>query len=84
MSSKNTHLHPEGQFYGTATVGEKGQIVIPQEARQDLNLEKGDRLLIFGMHDDMLAVVKLSHVEKITSHLSSRLEEIRKLTKHQK
>src|SRR3989344_1637301 len=55
---KNHHLHPEGQFYGTATVGEKGQIVIPQEARKNMKLKRGDRLLVFGMDNDMH---KLTH-----------------------
>lgn len=68
------HLHPKGQFYGSATVGEKGQIVIPQEARKNMKLKKGDRLLVFGMDEDMLAVAKLSHIEKITSHLSKKLK----------
>ena len=32
-------------FYGSVTVGERGQIVIPAEARQDLGVEPGDKLL---------------------------------------
>lgn len=76
---KNHRLHPEGQFYGTATVGEKGQIVIPQEARENMKLKKGDRLLIFGMDEDMLAVAKLSHIEKITSHLAKKLKIIKEV-----
>ena len=81
MSIKNPHVHPVGQFYGSATVGEKGQIVIPQEARQNMKLKKGDRLLVFGMDEDALVVAKLSHVEKITSHLSKKLNMIRKAAK---
>lgn len=76
MSMKNHHVHPEGKFYGTATVGEKGQIAIPQEARKNMKLKKGERLLIFGMDEDMLAVAKLSHIKKITSHLSKKLKMI--------
>jgi len=78
------HLQPEGQFYGTATIGEKGQIVIPQEARENMKLKKGDRLLIFGMDEDMLAVAKLSHIEKITSHLSKKLKMINEVAKRNK
>ncbi|MBI2034580.1 MAG: AbrB/MazE/SpoVT family DNA-binding domain-containing protein [Candidatus Levybacteria bacterium] len=81
---KKHHLHPEGQFYGTATVGGKGQIVIPQEARKNMRLKKGDRLLIFGMDDDMLAVARLSHIEKITSHLSEKLKVIKQASKKSK
>lgn len=84
MPMKNHHLHPEGQFYGTATVGEKGQIVIPQEARENMRLKKGDRLLVFGMDNDMLAVAKLSHIEKITSHLAKKLKMINEVAKKHK
>ncbi|MBS1716305.1 MAG: AbrB/MazE/SpoVT family DNA-binding domain-containing protein [Armatimonadetes bacterium] len=33
-------------FYGTATVGERGQIVIPAEARSDMKIVAGDKLLV--------------------------------------
>lgn len=81
---KHQHMHPEGQFYGSVTIGEKGQIVIPQEARKNMKLKKGDRLLVFGMDNDMLAVAKLSHIEKITSHLSKKLKMIRDASKNDK
>lgn len=71
-------------FYGTATIGEKGQIVIPNEARKKMKLKKGDRLLVFGAHEEMLAIVKLSQVEKIASHLSEKLKMIDEVIKHTK
>jgi AbrB family looped-hinge helix DNA binding protein len=33
-------------FYGSVTVGERGQIVIPAEARNELNIASGDKLLV--------------------------------------
>lgn len=33
-------------FYGSVTVGERGQIVIPAAARQELGYNPGDKLLI--------------------------------------
>lgn len=33
-------------FYGSVTVGERGQIVIPSEARADLGIRPGDKLLV--------------------------------------
>ncbi len=33
-------------FYGSATVGERGQIVIPAEARNELGINPGDKVLI--------------------------------------
>lgn len=34
------------KFFGTGTVGERGQIVIPAEARTELGIAPGDKLLI--------------------------------------
>ena len=35
-------------FFGAVTVGERGQIVIPAEARKRFDIEPGDKLLIMG------------------------------------
>lgn len=72
------------QFYGTTTLGEKGQIVIPAEARKAMGIKKGEKLLVFGMGCDMLAFSKLSKVEQFASHLSGRLESIREIIKKSK
>lgn len=55
--------------------------MIPQEARELMKLEKGDKLLVFGMGGDMIAFSKLSHFEKFEKHLSQKLENIRKIIK---
>ncbi len=72
------------QFYGTVTLGEKGQVVIPIEAREAMGIEKGDKLLVFGMGCDMLAFSKLSELEQFASHLSGRLDAIRSIIKRSK
>ncbi len=69
------------KFYGTTSIGEKGQVVIPAEARNAMGLEKGEKLLVFGMGPDMLVVSKLSNLEKFASHLSEKLEAIRDIIK---
>ena len=38
----------QGKYAWTATVGEKGQIVIPKQARDIFNIQPGDTLLILG------------------------------------
>ena len=37
---------PEGKYAWTATVGEKGQIVIPKQARELFGIKPGDTLLL--------------------------------------
>lgn len=35
-------------FLGASTVGERGQVVIPAEARRELAIATGDKILFFG------------------------------------
>jgi AbrB family looped-hinge helix DNA binding protein len=37
-------------FYGSTTVGERGQIVLPIKLRKDLDINKGDKLLVMIDH----------------------------------
>ncbi|HEY75396.1 MAG TPA: AbrB/MazE/SpoVT family DNA-binding domain-containing protein [Thermoflexia bacterium] len=37
-----------GRFYGAVTVSDRGQVVIPAEARRDLGIEVGEKLLVVG------------------------------------
>lgn len=39
---------PEGKYAWTVKVGEKGQFVIPKEAREVFNINPGDTLLVLG------------------------------------
>ena len=39
---------PKGKYAWTATVGEKGQIVIPKQAREVFGIRPGDTLLLLG------------------------------------
>ena len=46
------------RVFGTAKVGERGQIVIPQEARRFFGISPGDTLLILGNDSSGLVVTK--------------------------
>lgn len=47
---------PKGKYAWTATVGEKGQIVIPKQAREIFEIKPGDTLLILGDEDRGIAI----------------------------
>ena len=47
---------PEGKYAWTATVGEKGQIVIPKQARDIFGIKPGDTLLLLGDVDRRIAI----------------------------
>lgn len=49
---------PKGKYVWTAKVGEKGQIVIPKEAREVFGISPGDTLLLLGDVNQGLAIVK--------------------------
>lgn len=50
---------PKGKFiFGVATVGERGQIVIPAKARRVFHIKSGDSLMVLGDIKQGLALVK--------------------------
>ena len=50
---------PDGKhIFGTVKVGERGQIVIPKEAREIFKIKPGDTLLVLGDEKQGIAIVK--------------------------
>ena len=47
---------PNGKYAWTVTVGEKGQIVIPKQARQVFGIQPGDTLVMLGDVNRGLAI----------------------------
>ena len=45
-------------IFGTVKVGERGQIVIPKEARDKFSIDPGDSLLVLGDENKGIAIVK--------------------------
>ena len=49
---------PQGRYvFGTVTVGDKGQIVIPVKARRIFNIKPGDDLMVLGADNQGLALM---------------------------
>lgn len=45
----NLPIPPKGKYiFGIATVGDKGQVVIPARARRHFDIKVGDRLVVLG------------------------------------
>ncbi len=64
-------------FYGAATVGERGQIVIPVEARKRYGIETGDKILIMGApHDRGLMLIKIEAMREFMTTILSDLQEM--------
>ena len=60
------HMAPK--FYGATTVGERGQIVIPAEARRDFNIKPADKLIVLGSHNQ--GGLMITKAEALTQFLS--------------
>ena len=58
---------PEGKYAWSVTVGTKGQIVIPKEARELFGIEPGDTLLVLADRERGLAIPPRSAFDKFTS-----------------
>ena len=37
-----------GKFYGSTVMGERGQVVIPAEAREEIGIKPGEKLIVLG------------------------------------
>ncbi len=50
---------PKGKhIFGTVRVGEKGQIVIPKDARKMFDIQPGDSLVVLGDEGNGIAIMK--------------------------
>jgi len=66
------------KVYGTATVGSKGQIVIPADARQDLQLENGDKVFVLGLREGhMLGICPVSCMDNWMDTMQQQLHSMK-------
>ena len=61
-------------IFGTARVGEKGQIVIPKEARQIFGVQPGDTLLILGDEETGIIVTKPDVLREAANEIFGKME----------
>ncbi|MDO8735731.1 MAG: AbrB/MazE/SpoVT family DNA-binding domain-containing protein [Thermoleophilia bacterium] len=69
------HANMNITFFGSNTVGEKGQVVIPIEGRQKLGLNPGDKLIFMGdMDKGVLIVAKAEVFEQHMSEMQASFQ----------
>ena len=68
------------QILGITVVGERGQVVIPAKARNQLRLKKGDNLMVLlgGPKGNMLMLVPVSEMEEFVRRFSFVAQEFEK------
>jgi len=68
---------PEGKkFYGSITVSERGQVVIPAGARKDFGIKTGDKLLVFGDLEKGLGIATYDIMQKTMEGTAELFNEI--------
>jgi AbrB family looped-hinge helix DNA binding protein len=74
-------MNCDGMFYGSVTVGERGQIVIPAEARAELGLHPGDKLLVMKhpAHKGLM-VFKFEAMRQFMDEFAATVEKMEKQT----
>ncbi len=61
-------------FYGTVTVGERGQVVIPAKARAEQDINAGEKLLVFAHPAGSgISLVKMSGMAEFVETLKAVL-----------
>ena len=67
-------ISDEDWYVGTVTVGERGQVVIPAEARKKLDIHSGDKLLLMSQPGGKgLMMLKLDAVREFLNRLATGL-----------
>lgn len=74
-NGKHLYGRQKGRYiFGTAKVGEKGQIVIPKEAREHFGIAPGDTLLILGDEDNGVIVSRPDVLRQAANQIFAKLE----------
>ena len=63
------------RVFGTAKVGDRGQIVIPKEARELFGIKPGETLLILGEEDTGLIVSRPEVLQNLANQILNPIKE---------
>lgn len=55
----------KNKFIGISKVGEKGQIVIPKEAREMFDIKAGDSIIVLCDKEKGIALIKAEKIEDL-------------------
>jgi len=70
------------KLYGSVTVGERGQVAIPAEARRDLEITPNTKLLVFsGPNETALMFIKTDSVTEFIANATARLSHLEQMLK---
>ncbi|HSX00947.1 MAG TPA: AbrB/MazE/SpoVT family DNA-binding domain-containing protein [Candidatus Saccharimonas sp.] len=68
--------HTSANLVDMVTVGERGQVVIPQAIRERLGIHAGDKLMVFLKHDRLIGLVSQEAYRDFLNELSNQLSQL--------
>lgn len=81
MKKCQEHNHsPFGNMCGATSLGERGQLVVPKEAREALKTKTGDQFVVFE-HQGLLILVPEKMMSKMVSQVTKVLNLNKKVNK---
>ncbi len=70
----NSDIHKHDKMYGTTTMGARGQVVIPAQARKDLKLNPGDQLMVMGKFGKVLGLMKADQLTEVIDKIMESVD----------
>ena len=65
----------EGKYAWMVKIGEKGQFVIPKEARELFDLQPGDEIVVLGDKERGIAILPKAKQQEYIKHIFGDIEE---------
>jgi AbrB family looped-hinge helix DNA binding protein len=69
------------KFYGSVTVSERGQIVIPADARKDFDIKTGDKLLVLADLEKGIVFTKANFMLQMMEGTLNAMQKIESIIK---
>lgn len=71
-----------GKILGTTSMGERGQVVIPAEAREELGIKPGEKFVVFGdARKGSVILVKSEIISKFADFFFTKSKRFEKMAK---
>ena len=72
-----TEIKKGKYFFGTVKLGERGQIVIPKEARVVFDMKPGDNLVLVGDEEKGIAIVKADLMKDLALKILENMNNVK-------
>jgi AbrB family looped-hinge helix DNA binding protein len=72
------------KFYGSVTVSERGQIVIPAKVRKDFDIKTGDKLLVLADLEKGIVLTKANFIMQMMEGTLSAMQKIESIVKSER